>query len=109
MLDLLIFILVLVRLSYFIICIGLKIRGLAAFDDTVSQPDSFSGQNVNKIIDRNLEDMCTSLSRLKGLAEGLGEEIESQNEMIDRLTDKTDKADFTIMRQNKEMDKLLKK
>jgi synaptosomal-associated protein 29 len=64
---------------------------------------------VNKIIDRNLEDMCTSLTRLKGLAEGLGEEIDSQNEVIDRVTDKTDKADFSITRQNKEMNKLLKK
>lgn len=53
--------------------------------------------------------MCTSLSRLKGLAEGLGEEIDTQNEMLDRLTDKTDKADFSVMRQNKDMNKLLKK
>ena len=53
--------------------------------------------------------MCTSLSRLKGLAEGLGEEIDAQNEMLDRVTDKTDKADFSIMRQNKDMNKLLKK
>lgn len=73
------------------------------------QPDTASGTNVNKIIDRNLEDMCTSLSHLKGLAEGLGEEIDTQNEMLDRLTDKTDKADFSIMRQNKDMSKLLKK
>lgn len=88
---------------------GLKIRGLAGDDDTVSWPNTSSGQNVNKIIDRNLEDMCTSLTRLKGLAEGLGEEIDSQNEVIDRVTDKTDKADFSITRQNKEMNKLLKK
>jgi len=64
---------------------------------------------VNKVIDRNLEDMCTSLTRLKGLAEGLGDEIDSQNEVLDRLNDKTDKADFSIMRQNKDMNKLLKK
>lgn len=75
----------------------------------MSWPNTSSGQNVNKIIDRNLEDMCTSLTRLKGLAEGLGEEIDSQNEVIDRVTDKTDKADFSITRQNKEMNKLLKK
>jgi len=64
---------------------------------------------VNKIIDRNLEDMCTSLTRLKGLAEGLGDEIDSQNEILDRLNDKTDKADFSIIRQNKDMNKLLRK
>ena len=64
---------------------------------------------MNKIIDRNLEDMCTSLTRLKGLAEGLGDEIDSQNEILDRLNDKTDKADFSIIRQNKDMNKLLRK
>ncbi|KDR12010.1 synaptosomal-associated protein 29 [Zootermopsis nevadensis] len=88
---------------------GLKIRGLSGDHDTWSQPDTSSGNNVNKVIDRNLEDMCSSLSRLKGLAQGLGEEIDTQNEVLDRLNDKTDKADFTILRQNKEMNKLLKK
>lgn len=64
---------------------------------------------MQNIVDRNLEDMCTSLSHLKGLAEGLGEEIGSQNDMLDRINDKTDKADFTIVQQNKEIKKLLKK
>jgi hypothetical protein len=77
--------------------------------DTFSQHNTSSGQNVQNVIDRNLEDMCTSLSHLKGLAEGLGGEIDTQNEMLDRLNDKTDKADFTIIRQNKEINKLLKK
>jgi synaptosomal-associated protein 29 len=99
----------LVTQSYFIVYVGLKIRGLSGDYDTWSQPDSSSGDGVNKVIDRNLEDMCFSLSRLKGLAEGLGEEIDTQNEVLDRLNDKTDKADFTILRQNKEMNKLLKK
>lgn len=73
------------------------------------QSDTASGPNVNKIVDKNLEDMCSSLTRLKGLAEGLGDEIDAQNEMLDRVTDKTDKADFSIMRQNKDMNKLLRK
>jgi synaptosomal-associated protein 29 len=89
--------------------IGLKVHGLVDDDDTWSQHNTSSGQNMQKVIDRNLEDMCSSLSRLKGLAEGLGEEIDTQNEMLDRLNDKTDKADFTILRQNKEMNKILKK
>jgi hypothetical protein len=95
--------------SIVFVYIGLKIRGLAEDGDAWSEHSMSSGQNVQKIIDRNLEDMCTSLSHLKGLAEGLGEEIDVQNEMLDRLNDKTDKADFTILRQNREMNKLLKK
>ncbi|XP_069685369.1 synaptosomal-associated protein 29 [Periplaneta americana] len=89
---------------------GLKIRGLA--DDRWDEPSASTAsgsQNVNKILDRNLDDMCSSLSRLKGLAQGLGEEIDTQNDVLDRLNDKTDKADFTILRQNKEMAKILKK
>jgi synaptosomal-associated protein 29 len=53
--------------------------------------------------------MCDSLSRLKGLASGLGSEIESQNEMVDRITGKTEKADLTLDRQNRDMKRLLKK
>lgn len=88
---------------------GVRIRGLAEDGDTRSQHNTSSGQNLQKVIDRNLEDMCSSLSHLKGLAEVLGEEIDSQNEIIDRVNDKTDKADFSILQQNKEMNKLLKK
>jgi hypothetical protein len=91
----------------FFVYIGLRIRGLDG--DTLSQRNTSSGQNVQRVIDRNLEDMCSSLSHLRGLAEVLGEEIDSQNDMLDRLNDKTDKADFTIQKQNKEINKLLKK
>jgi peptidoglycan hydrolase CwlO-like protein len=83
-------------------------RGLSGDHDTCSQPDISSGYSANKLID-NLEGMDSYLSRLKGLAQGLNEEIVTQNEMIDRLNSKADKADFTILRQNKEMNKLLKK
>lgn len=100
---------VVVRQSIFFVYIGVRIRGLAEDGDTWSQRNTSSGQNLQKVIDRNLEDMCTSLSHLKGLAEVLGEEIDTQNDMLDQLNDKTDKADFTILQQNKEINKLLKK
>jgi hypothetical protein len=98
---------VVVRQSIFSVYIGVRIRGLDG--DTWSQHNTSSGQNLQKVIDRNLEDMCSSLSHLKGLAEVLGEEIDTQNDVLDRLNDKTDKADFTILQQNKEITKLLKK
>lgn len=53
--------------------------------------------------------MCTNISRLKGLASELGSEIESQNDLIGNIMDKTDKADLTITKQNKDMNRLLKK
>ncbi|PSN39778.1 hypothetical protein C0J52_15313 [Blattella germanica] len=87
---------------------SLKIRGLD--DDGWDRPSPSTGtQNVNQVLDRNLDDMCSSLSRLKGLAQDLGGEIDTQNDLLGRLNDKTDKADFNIMRQNKEMGRILKK
>lgn len=53
--------------------------------------------------------MSLSLSRLKGLAQGLGTELEDQNDLIDRLQTSADKADWRIQRQNKDMERLLKK
>ena len=54
-------------------------------------------------------EMSVSLSRLKGLAQGLGTELEDQNSLIDRLQTSADKADWRIQRQNKDMERLLKK
>jgi hypothetical protein len=53
--------------------------------------------------------MCSSLSRLKGLAHGLNDEISTQNEMLDRITNKTDRAEATIDHQNRDMNRILKK
>lgn len=60
-------------------------------------------------LDANLQEMCTSISRLKGLASELGNEIEGQNDLIGNIIDKTDKADLTITKQNKDMARILKK
>lgn len=44
-----------------------------------------------------------------GLALGLGEEIDSQNELVENILSKTDKADINMERQNKELNRILKK
>lgn len=53
--------------------------------------------------------MCSNISRLKGLASELGSEIESQNDLIGNIIDKTENADLTVTKQNKEMVRILKK
>lgn len=88
---------------------ALRVRGLVEEPAFSNRQHSAAIADVNKVLDNNLEEMCSSLSRLRGLAEGLGSEINTQNEMVDRITDKTEKADFTIIRQNKDMSRLLKK
>lgn len=95
---------------------GLRIRGLGDEDDDVPNLRSPTSMNplqsrfnqVNDILDKNIDEVGSSLSRLKGLAQGLGEEIESQNDLIDRIHDKTDRAEVTVTRQNREMKRLLK-
>nr|AEE62493.1 unknown [Dendroctonus ponderosae] len=60
-------------------------------------------------LESNLQEMSSNICRLKGLACELGQEIDSQNDLIDNITYKTDRADLIIQRQNKDMVKILKK
>lgn len=60
-------------------------------------------------LDANLQEMHSSISKLKGLATDLSFEIDTQNDLIETITDKTELADITIGKQTKEMDRLLKK
>lgn len=53
--------------------------------------------------------MSAGLSRLKGLAIGLGTEIEDQNVIVDRITGKANNADITVGAQNAQIKKILKK
>ena len=82
---------------------ALRIRGLE--NDFSHKPLS----NVDEQLEQDLGDMSQSLARLKGLAQGLGTEIDDQNQLLDRLQTSTDKADWRIQRQNKDMERLLKK
>lgn len=59
--------------------------------------------------DSHLEDLGLGLGTLKSLASKLGEELEDQNNMLDRIGDKTDRADDSIKHQNRHMRELLKK
>ena len=51
--------------------------------------------------------MSDGMSRLKGLALGLGDEIEAQNDQIDRINREVDKADISIQDKNKQMRHIL--
>ncbi|KAM8711138.1 hypothetical protein ACLKA7_000297 [Drosophila subpalustris] len=60
-------------------------------------------------LESNLDDMCDNLSRLKFLATDLGTEIESQNDLLDNMNYKIENVDSKLVKQNKEVHKLLKK
>ncbi|XP_065093106.1 synaptosomal-associated protein 29 [Ochlerotatus camptorhynchus] len=60
-------------------------------------------------LDQNLDDMRGNLSRLKHLALDLNQEIDSQNDLIDDISNRVDDVDVKIGKQNKEMNRLLRK
>lgn len=68
-----------------------------------------SCSDFSKQLDKNLDDMAGSLSRLKGLAVDLHQEIEDQNDLIDDITTKVENVDAKVGKQNKEMNRLLGK
>nr|XP_034183548.1 synaptosomal-associated protein 29 [Osmia lignaria] len=84
---------------------ALKLRGI---DDDFEGSNSPSN-NVSKVLEKNLDEMSGSLARLKGLAIGLSEEIDLQNDLIDNITDKAENTDITLQKQNKDLTHLLKK
>ncbi|XP_012284907.1 synaptosomal-associated protein 29 [Orussus abietinus] len=84
---------------------SLRIRG---FSDDEEEPKPTTN-NVSVVLEQNLDEMSGSLARLKGLAIGLSEEIDSQNDLIENLVDKSERADITMQKQNKDIKHLLKK
>ncbi|XP_070572380.1 synaptosomal-associated protein 29-like [Ptychodera flava] len=68
-----------------------------------------STRSANAQIDRNIDEMSSGMSRLKDLALGLGDEIELQNDQIERVTNKTKTADTSVYGANKQMNKILYK
>lgn len=63
-----------------------------------------------KEIDENLGLMSDGISKLKGLALGLGGEIERQNEQIEtKINPQMDKLNYNLENQNTQMKKILRK
>jgi len=65
--------------------------------------------SVDEALDRNLDDMASGLARLKGLAQGLNSELSEHNEILDRVSDKTEMVGYKVDKQNKDMNKILRK
>lgn len=59
--------------------------------------------------EKNLDELGMGLGQLKILASRLGDEIEDQNQVLDRITDKTERAGDSIKHQNRHVRELLRK
>ncbi|XP_067910781.1 synaptosomal-associated protein 29 [Heterodontus francisci] len=57
-------------------------------------------------IDNNLDELSSGLSRLRDLATGLQTEIDDQDEIINRLTNKTERLDSKIIATDRQIRKL---
>ncbi|CAH1801986.1 unnamed protein product [Owenia fusiformis] len=63
----------------------------------------------NPAVDNNLDMMSDGMSKLKMMAMSLGDEIERQNDQIDRIQPNMDRAAGTIEHQTSQMKKILGK
>uniref|UniRef100_A0A182K9S1 t-SNARE coiled-coil homology domain-containing protein n=1 Tax=Anopheles christyi TaxID=43041 RepID=A0A182K9S1_9DIPT len=68
-----------------------------------------AGPGFSHQLDQNLDEMRGNLSRLKNLALDLNQEIDSQNDLIDDISDRVEDVDVKIGKQNKDMNRLLRK
>lgn len=58
-------------------------------------------------IDKNLDEIMGSVVKLKGLARGLGDEIDSQNTLVEIIKTKADGVDIALEGQSKDINRLL--
>uniref|UniRef100_A0A8R1ITH4 t-SNARE coiled-coil homology domain-containing protein n=1 Tax=Caenorhabditis japonica TaxID=281687 RepID=A0A8R1ITH4_CAEJA len=58
-------------------------------------------------IDENLDMMSANLRNLQRLGMDLGKEVDSQNEMLERIHTKADRNDAIVRDQDKQMQKIL--
>ncbi|XP_033108993.1 synaptosomal-associated protein 29-like [Anneissia japonica] len=67
-----------------------------------------SSSTINKAVDENIDELGLGIARLKDLAIGLGEEMDEQNDVIERLDYKVEKVNVRIDKTTKDMKKILR-
>ncbi|TRY96783.1 hypothetical protein DNTS_014503 [Danionella cerebrum] len=82
----------------------------AAPDNTLSDhnglPKNKQLRNAHQQLDRNLDEMCVGLDRLKNLGLGLQAEIDDQDVSLDSLLNKVDSMDGKISSTNRQLKNL---
>ncbi|XP_076586293.1 synaptosomal-associated protein 29 [Chaetodon auriga] len=84
--------------------------GAASLDDSSSRQNGYRQnrhlKEAHQTLDKNLDEMCDGLSRLKNLGLGLQSEIDNQDDSIDSLLNKVDKMDVKINNTNQQIKNL---
>nr|XP_020449299.1 synaptosomal-associated protein 29 [Monopterus albus]XP_020449300.1 synaptosomal-associated protein 29 [Monopterus albus] len=82
----------------------------ASVDDSSSRQNGYSQnkhlKEAHQTLDKNLDEMCDGLRRLKNIGLGLQSEIEDQDDSIDSLMNKVDKMDVKIHNTNQQIKNL---
>ncbi|XP_070760631.1 synaptosomal-associated protein 29 [Enoplosus armatus] len=82
----------------------------ASIDDSSSRQNGYSQnrhlRDAHQTLDKNLDEMCDGLSRLKNLGLGLQSEIDDQDDSLDSLLNKVDKMDLKIHNTNQQIKNL---
>lgn len=79
---------------------------------TVGLQQSSANRSSQPVVDdfeANLSELGFGLGRLKEMATKLGDEIGDHNDMLDRITEKSERAGDSIKHQNRQIQQLLKK
>ena len=90
---------------------GIDTNGFRFEDDSDPKPQTnykSRSRQIDQQLDQNLSELDLGLGRLKNLAIGLGSEIEDQNQTLDRITGKAERAEDTLQHQNRQMKRILK-
>lgn len=65
--------------------------------------------NYEEQLSENLDYMGLGVSKLKMLADGLSQEIEEQNNVLDRINEKADRVNMKVDKQDKDLKKILRR
>ena len=88
---------------------GMNARGSDTTDRSSQKQSSMSVMDhYESQLNEELDLMSNGLARLKALGTDLGQTLEEQNQQIDRIGKKADRADITIRDQNRQMKQILK-
>ncbi|XP_076452597.1 synaptosomal-associated protein 29-like [Babylonia areolata] len=88
---------------------GVGSRGGASSSSSLQYVQPITHSAREEELDRNLGMMSDGLGRLKLLAQGLGDEIEQQNDMLTTVIPKVEEADTRLELQNRQMNRILKR
>lgn len=80
-----------------------------SYKHEINNDCSVRSRGIEGKIEQNLNEIDSGVERLRNLSLKLGNEIDSQNSLIERITKQAEKNELTVKHQNNQMRQILKK